>query len=226
MKIFFWKKYIFWFLRSFRIGWLTFSCSGRLRGAGNRTVLSRYPARPSIAATFHCDHSDFFCKKVQHLSVFRRHFGLFGGKFCIEHDDIAECMFCGFSRTQPIGLPGGICVLWLRAHSAYRANFTRDGYLRSVQNNRISDKMWGSKSGWVYDCENFVVYGLDFWWTSGTKSNPRSWNWVETSATRPAIEKPRFYPQKHRKKADFRRFSLKIEKIHHFTADFLKFHVW
>ena len=43
-----------------------------------------------------------------------------------------------------------------------------------------------------------------------TKSNPRSWNWVETSTTRPAIEKPRFYPQKHRKKADFRRFSLKI----------------
>ena len=31
----------------------------------------------------------------------------FGGKFCIEHDDIAECMFCGVSRTQPIGLPGG-----------------------------------------------------------------------------------------------------------------------
>ena len=57
--IFFWKKNIFWFLRSFRIGWLTFSCSGRLRGAGNRTILSRYPARPSIAATFHCDHSDF-----------------------------------------------------------------------------------------------------------------------------------------------------------------------
>ena len=59
MKNIFLKKNIFWFLRSFRIGWLTFSCSGRLRGAGNRTVLSRYPARPSIAVTFHCDHSDF-----------------------------------------------------------------------------------------------------------------------------------------------------------------------
>ena len=33
-----------------------------------------------------------------------------------------------------------------------------------------------------------------------TKSNPRSWNWVETSATRPAIEKTRFYTQKHGKK--------------------------
>ena len=78
-KIFFWKKNIFWFLRSFRIGWLTFSCSGRLRGAGNQTILSRYPARPSIAATFHCDHSDFldFLKKVQHLSVFSKTFWTF-----------------------------------------------------------------------------------------------------------------------------------------------------
>ena len=115
------------------------------------------------------------------------------GKFCIEYDDLAECRFFGFrevisnvktKRTQPIGLPGG-------------PGLTSRGDTSEAFG--IEHKlMWGSKSGWVYDFENFMVYGLDLVKTPADKIQPPELKLSEKVGNAPCDRKTPLLPSKTR----------------------------
>ena len=117
---------------------------------------------------------------------------------------LAECRFFGrevisnkTKRTQPIGLPGGP---GLTSRGDHEGPPKRSGIEHKL--------MWGSKSGWVYDFENFMVYGLDLVKTSADKIQSLELKLSGNVGNAPCDRKPPILPSKTRKKADFRRFSL------------------